>query len=83
MGKKLEESVWGNYELPSFEDFLKDLDERLMAEIENDATGALSAMFKFFDSDPENPLTPRELLQFWQCLTEEERLFFMLDFSEL
>lgn len=80
MDKKLKGTVWENEEVPSFEKFLSDLDARLMVEIENDATGALPAMFKFFDSDPDNPLTPRELLQFWQCLSEEERLFFMLEF---
>ena len=80
MDKKLEGTIWDGVDIPPFKDFLRDLDDKLMAEIENDPTGAWSAMFEFFDSDSDNPLTPRELLQFWQCLSEEERLFFMLEF---
>lgn len=38
-----------------------------------------SSVFRFFDSDPVNPLTPREFLQFWGAMSEEERLFTALE----
>lgn len=75
MDKKRVATFWSNHETPTFDEFLKDLDKRLMVEIDNDPAGVWGPMFKFFDSDPDNPLTPREFLQFWECLSEEERLF--------
>lgn len=80
MGKKSTEEFWTGVSVPTFDDFLDDLDYRLMAEIVDDRTGALPAMYRFFDDNPEKPLSPRELLQFWAALSEEERLFFMLEF---
>lgn len=79
MDKKLEGTIWENFDVPSFGEFLVDLDSRLSVEIVSDPTGVWQPLFKFFDSNPDNPLTPREFLQFWNCLAEEERLFFMLE----
>jgi hypothetical protein len=79
MEKNLEGTIWENYEIPSFGEFLKQLDARLMVEIENDPAGVWKPLFDFFDSDPDNPLTPREFLEYWNSLTEEDRLFTMLE----
>jgi hypothetical protein len=80
MVEKSEGNIWAGHGIPPLEEFVKYLDTKLMLEIEHDSTGALAAMFNFFDSDPENPLTPRELLEFCNSLSEEERLSIMLEF---
>lgn len=73
------QELWASVDCPPFEEFLKELDDSLFKAFDDDASGRLWAMFHFFDSMPENPLTPRELLEFDASLTEEERLSIMLE----
>jgi hypothetical protein len=65
-------------DIPPYEDFLRELDERLYAAFDMDASGRYWAMFCFFDSK-EKPLSPRELLEFDAALTQEERLLILLE----
>lgn len=73
------EELWGAVEFPPLDGFLKEVDESLYRAFDQDASGIYWLMFEFFDSDPNNPLTPRELLEFDAALTEEERLFILLE----
>ncbi|QAY17190.1 hypothetical protein SEA_MADAMATO_72 [Streptomyces phage Madamato] len=80
MGKKARDfrrevqELWAAVDCPQFEDFLKELDESLYRAFDEDASGLYWLMYDFFDSDPDHPLTPRELLEFDATLTEGERL---------
>lgn len=56
-----------------FLDFIDDLDQRLMAEVVKPSP-VYWAVFQYFDSAPWKPLNPRELLQFWGTLSEDEKL---------
>uniref|UniRef100_A0AAU7GZY5 Tail assembly chaperone n=1 Tax=Streptomyces phage Scarif TaxID=3158858 RepID=A0AAU7GZY5_9CAUD len=86
MGKNLERwqqemrRLWEEADIP-FGSFLEYMDYLLMKEFSKDASGILWTLFFYFDTIPGKPLTPRELLQFWGALTEEERLFVMLEFT--
>lgn len=60
-------------------DFLREIDEALFKSFNEDASGLLWSMFFYFNSVPEKPLSPRELLEFEAALTEEERLFILLE----
>lgn len=79
MDKKPKGIIWDGIRFPSFDEFLTQVDSRLMVDIENDSTW--SAMFRFFDSFPWKPLTPREFLEFWDNLTEEEQIVAVLEFG--
>lgn len=81
MEKKLEGVVWENYDVPSFGEFLRQLDDKLMEEIENEPTGIWAEVFVFFDSNPKNSLTPREFFEYWNYLTETERLEHVMMFG--
>lgn len=80
MDKKPIAALWENVELSSLDEFLKGLDEKLMEKIDGDPAGVWRPMFDFFDSDSNNPLTPREFLQFWQSLSEEEQVLMTFRF---
>jgi hypothetical protein len=87
LGKNLEEwqndlkKLWEEADIPNEISFHEYLDYELMKGFSQDATGVMWSLFFYFDNVPWKPLTPRELLQFWGVLTEEERLSIMLDFS--
>lgn len=76
MDKKVEdESVDDGAE---FMGWLEALDVRLMEEaIKPNET--YWAAFQYFDSAPWKPLNPREFLQFWGILSDEERLMVLLE----
>ena len=63
--------------LPSFPELVVAIDDALMWEIDNEVTGVARALYNFFDV-PAKRLNPRELLQFWLSLSEEEKLVLMV-----
>lgn len=65
--------------IPSYEEFIVEIDHQLMRYI-IDKEALLLTMFRFFDSDPDNPLTPRELLHFWESLTDAEKRAYAFEF---
>lgn len=76
MGKKSEDEAVSDD--GAFMDWLDEIDARLMKEaIKPNET--YWAAYQYFDSAPWKPLTPRELLQFWGILTEDERLMVLLE----
>lgn len=70
--------LWSNDQIPGFEDFVEEIDAALMAELEADPLGIVLDIYNFFDSK-EKPLNPREFLQFWVSLSDEDRTEFILD----
>lgn len=74
MDKKHGPDFWEGIEVKGFDDMVKAVDAVLHKNLSEDTSGVWPAMFKFFDSDPDNPLTPRELIQYWSRLSEEERI---------
>lgn len=76
MGKKSEDE--GLADTAGFMDWLDGLDDQLMRDaIKPNAT--YWAAFQYFDSAPWKPLNPREFLQFWGMLSEEEKLMVLLE----
>lgn len=63
--------------LPTFPDMVKGIDEALMWEIDHEVTGVARTLYDFFDS-PGKPINPREFLQYWLALTEEEKLILLV-----
>lgn len=86
MDKKFQEReaelqrLWRSVEIPPLNEFILDLDYTLMKLFSNDASGILWSIFFYYDSVPEKPLSPREVLDFYASLSEEERLLYMLEF---
>ena len=65
-------------EIDVFMDWLDYLDAELMRDaIKPNET--YWAAYQYFDSAPWKPLNPREFLQFWGILSEEERLMVLLE----
>ncbi|WPJ30601.1 hypothetical protein [Streptomyces phage Psst1] len=81
-GEELQK-LWASVDCPPFNEFLKELDDSLFKAFDEDASGIYWAMFHFFDSDPDNPLTPRELLEFDSTLTGGERLAILADLVDI
>jgi len=80
MDKKVGPDFWDGVEVTAFEDVVKAVDAVLLKDISEDTSGIWPSKFAYFDSDPENPLTPRELVQYWSWLTEEERIEHIFQF---
>lgn len=60
-------------------DLIDIVDEALLTDMrEGPHSGYLQRLFQFFDSMPDNPLTPREFYQFLGSLTAAEQDYFML-----
>lgn len=76
MGKKSEDEALND--TAGFVGWLDELDARLMREVIRPNETLFSAFF-YFNTVPGKPLTPRELLQFWGILSEEERLMVLLE----
>lgn len=69
MGKKPEDEALDD--TSAFMDWLDGLDDQLMRDaIRPNET--YWAAYQYFDSAPWKPLNPREFLQFWGILSEEE-----------
>ncbi|QPX71412.1 hypothetical protein SscP1EGY_14 [Streptomyces phage SscP1EGY] len=76
MDKKPEDEALND--MGAFMSWLDRLDDRLMNEVIKPNETYWSA-FQYFDSVPWRPLNPREFLQFWGILTEDERLMVLLE----
>lgn len=76
MDKKPEDEALND--TAGFMDWLEWLDAGLMRDaIRPNET--YWAAYQYFDSAPWKPLNPREFLQFWGILSEEERLMVLLE----
>lgn len=76
MDKKSEDEALNDED--TFMDWLDYIDDQLMEEaIKPNET--YWAAYQYFDSAPWKPLNPREFLQFWGILTEDERLMVLLE----
>lgn len=64
----------------SLQQLIDVVDQAIQDEIDRDGTGALQKMFDFFNSDPDNPLTHREFIEFWGSLDDVEKLSVMMRF---
>lgn len=76
MGKKPEDEAIDDG--AGFMTWLEALDQGIM-EATIKPNEIYWAAFQYFDSAPWKPLTPREFLQFWGILTEDDRLMVLLE----
>lgn len=74
--------LWSCVKTPSLAELLSTVDEAIVEEIHNEKSGAALNAFTFFNTPsgltdrPFRPLNPREYLQYWISLTDEQKLFF-------
>ncbi len=76
MGEKPEEEILNG--IDGFMAFLDVIDEQLMMNVIK-PNETYWAAYQYFDSVPWKPLNPREFLQFWECLSDVERLMLLLE----
>lgn len=62
----------------AFMEWLECIDDQLMEEAIKPVETYWAA-YQYFDSAPWKPLNPREFLQFWGTLTEDEILMVLLE----
>lgn len=82
--RKLDE-LWGSVEIPSLGELLSTVDEAIMKEIRGDLSGAALTVFTIFNTPTGlvksrmfRPLNPREFLEYWMSLTDEEKQSFAI-----
>ena len=60
----------------SFDDLMTRVDEVIMKFIWSEKNGTLVNLFLYFSSE-RKPLNPREFLEFWDSLSEDEEDYYM------
>lgn len=58
------------------EELISQVDEAIMNEINNESSGLLLGLYLYLDT-PNNPVSPREFLQFWKNLSLEEKATYL------
>lgn len=68
--------VWDEVSVPSLRELIASVDEAIMDFLWAENDGTLINLYLYFNSERE-PLDPREFLQFWGSLSEEEQKYYM------